>query len=82
MPYIAVVPPSKADAETAEVYAYMHQVGGADVVAKIVQMFSIKPTSMRRMIRTWELAMWMDDEPRAARELVAASVSRMAECHY
>ncbi len=38
--------------------------------------------SMRRMLRTWELSQWSGDEPRRHRELVAAAVSRVNECHY
>ena len=60
----------------------MAEVGGAEVVANIVRMFSLRAGSMRRMIRTWELVMWMGDEPRAQRELLAASVSRLNDCHY
>jgi hypothetical protein len=37
---------------------------------------------MRRMIRAWELAMWAGDEPRARRELIAAAVSRLNDCHH
>lgn len=82
MSYIRTIRPSEADGETAEVYRYMAEVGGAEVVANIVRMFSLRAGSMRRMIRTWELVMWMGDEPRAQRELLAASVSRLNDCHY
>lgn len=82
MAFIEIVPPGKARGETAEVYRYMAQVGGQDMVAKIVQMFSLRPASMRRMIRTWELIMWAGDEPRTARELLASAVSRFNNCHY
>ncbi len=80
--YIAVVPPSKATGETAEVYRALRRVSGSGLVAKVVQAFSLRPASMRRMIRGWELAMWIGDEPRTQRELVAAAVSRLNDCHY
>ena len=82
MAHIATVPPARATGETADVYRYMRQVGGAGLVANIVRLFSLRPASMRRMIRTWELCMWVGDEPRAMRELTAATVSRLNDCHY
>ena len=82
MAFIETVPPGKATGETAEVYRYMAQVAGHDMVAKIVQLFSLRPGSMRRMIRSWELSNWAGSEPRAMREMVAAAVSRFNNCHY
>ncbi len=82
MPHIRTVPPRQASGETAEAYRSMQEVGGSATVFNIVQIFSLRPSSMRRMIRSWELAMWCGDEPRASRELVAAAVSRYADCHY
>jgi hypothetical protein len=83
MPFIEVISPARATGEVAEVYDYMAEVaGGFQQVAKIVQVFSLRAGSMRRMIRTWELIMWVGKEPRANRELVASMVSRFNECHY
>jgi alkylhydroperoxidase family enzyme len=82
MAFIATISPRNATGETREVYRYMAQVGGQAMVAKVVQLFSIRPASMRRMIRSWELAMWAGAEPRSTRELVAAAVSRLNDCHY
>ncbi len=82
MPYIQTISPQRADAETAEVYRHMEGVGGSAKIAHIVQLFSLRPASMLRMIRSWELAMWSGEEPRMNRELVAAAVSRHADCHY
>jgi alkylhydroperoxidase family enzyme len=82
MPSIATVPPAKASGETAEAYRYMARVAGHSMVAKIVQLFSLRPGSMRRFIRSWELSQWAGSEPRAMRELVAAAVSRLNACHY
>ena len=59
MAFIRVIPQGKATGETAEVYQYMTEMGGISRIAKIVQMFSLRAESMRRMIRMWELAMWM-----------------------
>ncbi|TFH26447.1 MAG: hypothetical protein E4H00_10600 [Myxococcales bacterium] len=82
MAFIETISPSRAVGETAAVYRYMAEVGGDRMVAKIVQMFSLRPGSMRRMIRSWELTMWCGSEPRAMRETLAAAVSRLNDCHY
>ncbi|HYC00763.1 MAG TPA: hypothetical protein VEC57_16640 [Candidatus Limnocylindrales bacterium] len=82
MAYIQTISPRNAGPELAEVVRYMHRVSGIGVVANIVRLFSLRPASMRRMIRTWELAMWAGEEPRARRELVAAMVSRLNQCVY
>jgi hypothetical protein len=83
MPFIKTIPPDKATGETARVYQYMAEVAGLEnKVPKIVQVFSLRPASMRRMIRNWELALWVGDEPRAVREMVGAAVSRLNQCQY
>jgi alkylhydroperoxidase family enzyme len=82
MAFIATIPPARATGDTADAYVYMHAVAGSGMVAKIVQVFSLRPGSMRRMIRSWELTQWAGTEPRATRELVAAAVSRLNHCHY
>lgn len=83
MSFIQMIPPNKATGETAEAYRYMAEVGGnSKMVPKIVQAFSLRPGSMRRMIRMWELGMWVGDEPRAMRELIGAAVSRLNGCRY
>ena len=82
MAFIATIPPGRASGETAEAYAYMRQVAGAGLVAQVVQLFSLRPGSMRRMIRSWELSQWVGSEPRTIRELVASAVSRLNDCHY
>ena len=82
MAFIKTISPGKATGETREVYKYMAEVAGNDMVAKIVQIFSLRPASMKRMIRQWELAMWKGATPRQERELAAAAVSRFNNCHY
>ena len=82
MAFIATVSPSRATGDTAAVYAYAKRLTGHAMIARIVQLFSLRPASMRWMIREWELAMWVGDEPRATRELIGASVSRLNDCHY
>ena len=82
MAYIATIPPSKATGETADVYRYMREVSAISMVGKIVQLFSLRPGSMRRMIRNWELSNWVGSEPREARELLAAAISRINHCDY
>ena len=83
MAFVRVIPPREATGETAAAYRYMRDVlGGFDRAARIVQLFSLRPGSMRRMVRSWELAMWCGEEPRTNRELVASVVSRLNDCHY
>jgi hypothetical protein len=83
MAFIKVVSPKRATGETAQVYRYMARVlGGDTLVARIVQMFSLRPASMRRMIQSWELTMWCAQAPRANRELLASAISRLNDCHY
>ena len=82
MAFIATVPPSRATGETAEAYAYAARITGHSMVARIVQLFSLRPASMRFMIRGWELGMWAGDAPRTTRELIGAMVSRLNDCHY
>jgi hypothetical protein len=82
VPHVAVVPPSRATGETAEAYRALHRMSGSGLTAQVVQVFSLRPASMRRMIRSWELAMWVGEAPRVQRELVAAAVSRLNDCHY
>lgn len=83
MAFIRVIPPAQATGETASAYGYLREVlGGFDRAARIVQMFSLRAGSMRRMVRSWELAMWCGEEPRSQRELVAAVISRLNDCHY
>ncbi|MBC2716113.1 MAG: hypothetical protein HF978_12470 [Desulfobacteraceae bacterium] len=82
MAFINTIPPGKATGETAEVYKSLAQVEGHGMIPKIVQIFSLKPASMKMMIQIWEMSMWMGDEPRYNREMVAAAVSRFNECHY
>jgi hypothetical protein len=57
MAFIKTISPGRASGEAAEVYDYMAEVSGNRMVAKIVQIFSLRPASMRRMIRQWELTM-------------------------
>lgn len=82
MAFIATVPPGRARGETAAVYRCMREVAGSGLVAKVVQLFSLRPSSMRRMIRSWELTMWAGEEPRAMRETLASAISRLNDCHY
>ena len=58
MAFVATIPPSRATGETRDVYRYMQEVGGAGTVAQIIQLFSLRPASMRWAIRSLELAMW------------------------
>ena len=82
MAFIQTISPGDAPEDVARVYRYMAEVGGDDTVARIVQMFSLRAGSMRRVIRTWDLILWHGQEPRDRRELLASLVSRFNDCHY
>jgi len=83
MPYITTIPPRLATGETALVYRELSRVLGTDgLAARIVQAFSLRPGSMLRMVRSWELSMWVGAPPRRDRELLASIVSRLNDCHY
>ena len=82
MPFIKIISPREAAEELYDVYKYASNVAGINMVAKIVQIFSLRPASMQRMVRMWELLMWMGTVPRQYRELTAAAVSRFNNCPY
>ena len=82
MPHIATVPPAQATGETADVYGELRRMSGSGLAAQVVQVFSLRASSMRRMIRSRELAMWVGGAPRVVRELIAAAVARLEHCHY
>ena len=82
MAFIHTIPPSRATGPTAEAYGYMRRMGGTSEVGKIVQAFSLRPGSMRMMIRSWELSMWVGTQARRDRELLASAISRLNECSY
>ncbi|MGD2270963.1 MAG: carboxymuconolactone decarboxylase family protein [Desulfobacterales bacterium] len=82
MAYIEIIPPGRATEETAEAYNLAVRVTQSRLIPKIVQIFSLRPATMRMMIRKFELTMWSGNVPRQFRELVAAAVSRCNNCHY
>ncbi len=82
MSMIASVPPSRANAEVAAAYRYLGRVAGTRIPARIFRVFSLRPTTMVRFIRNWELALWLGSEPRTTREIVAVAVSSLARCVY
>ncbi len=82
MSYIATIAPGRATGDTAAVYGEARRLAGTPLIANIVRLFSLRPASMRFMIRGWELGMWVGDAPRTTRELIGAMVSRLNDCHY
>ena len=82
MSFIATTPPSRATAEGKAAYRYMYRVAGGWIPGNIFKTFGLRPATMTRYIRDWEVAMWSCDEPRRTRELVAAATSRLARCDY
>lgn len=82
MANIKIIPPGRATGDTADAYDFAVRVTKSRLIPKIVQIFSLRPATMRMMIRKFELAMWAGTAPRQFRELVAAAVSRFNNCHY
>jgi hypothetical protein len=83
MAYIATISPRQATGDLGAAYRELAgMLGGDRFIARVVQVFSLRAGSMRRMMRGWEIAMWMGSEPRARRELLASLVSRLNDCHY
>ena len=82
MAYIEIISPGKATGETAKVYQQAVRLSDSNLIPKIIQLFSLRPTTMQMMLRKFELAMWAGDVARQNRELVAAAVSRFNNCHY
>ncbi len=83
MPFIRTIPPRQARGALREAYGTLRGVTGvAAPAAGIVQLFSLHPAAVRRMVRSWQLSMWTGGAPRALRETLAAAVSRLNSCHY
>jgi len=82
MAYIRTISPKNATGSLANSYQDFIQLCGYDRIPKVIQILSLRPDTMKRIIRVWELGMWVSDEPRDMLELVAALVSRMNQCHY
>ena len=82
MAYIATIAPGRATGDTAAVYRDVRRLAGGPRVANIIRLFSLRPVSMRFMLRGFELGMWAGDAPRTTRELIGAMVSRLNDCHY
>ena len=82
MTFISTVPPRKAKEQVAEIYRYTKTTTRFRKMPNVVQVFSLRPETMRRVVREWELSMVIGDEPRAMRELTAVIVSRLNGCHY
>jgi len=82
MSFIATVPPSRADAEVAAAYQDLYRVAGGRIPGRIFQVVSLRPSTMVRFIRNWELALWISDESRRNREMMAVAVALLATCDY
>jgi hypothetical protein len=82
MAYIKTIPPRKATGQLAEAYRAAARVIGTNNIPKVIQVTSLRPATLKRLIRVYELSMWMVDQPRATLEMVAAAVSRLNNCHY
>ena len=82
MSFIATVSPWRANAEVVAAYRNLYRVAGGWIPGRIFRVFSLRPSTMVRFTRNWELAMWACVEPRQNRELMAVAVSRLASCDY
>jgi hypothetical protein len=82
MSFIKIIPPKRATGSLKEAYQYLGHVSGFMKIPNIIKVFSLCPETMKRIIRVFELGMWMSDQPRANLELTAAAVSHLNNCHY
>jgi hypothetical protein len=82
MAYIKTIGPRLASADVREAYRALGAVTGTALSPQIVRLFSLRASSMRRMVDNWESAMWVGSPPRASRELLAAMISRLNDCDY
>lgn len=82
MAYIRTIPPNKARGRLAEAYQEAYTIMGNRRVPKVIQVASLRPNSLIRINRIYELSMWMTDLPRENVEFTAAAVSRLNQCRY
>ena len=82
MAYIKTISPRVAVGAVAEAYQLATDICGLSRIPNVMQVFSLRPETLKRAIRIWELGMWVTDVPRALLEMVAVAVSRFNNCHY
>jgi uncharacterized peroxidase-related enzyme len=80
MAFIRHIPPSEAAGRLAHVYREIR----AEVprVPNLMQVFSLRPETMESIYRSWLASMWNGRVDRRTKELLAVSVSRVAQCDY
>ena len=58
MPFIQTIPPKRATGELAQVYKAFAEKFGSNMIANIIQVVSLKPASVTRAARSFELSQW------------------------
>jgi len=82
MAFIAETPPARAQGELKQAYAMVERSVAGATNTHLIRALSASPAAMQRLVRRWELTMWVGDVPRAERELAASLTSRLLGCSY
>jgi uncharacterized peroxidase-related enzyme len=80
MAYIRHIPPSQAAGRLAHVYREIRSE--VPRVPNLMQVFSLRPETMESIYRSWLASMWNGRLDRRTKELLAVSVSKVAQCDY
>jgi len=80
MAYIRHIPPSQAAGRLAHVYREIRSE--VPRVPNLMQVFSLRPETMESIYRSWLTSMWNGRLDRRLKELLAVSVSKVAQCDY
>jgi uncharacterized peroxidase-related enzyme len=80
MAYIRHIPPSQAAGRLAHVYREIRTE--VPRVPNLMQVFSLRPETMESVYRSWLASMWNGRLDRRTKELLAVSVSKVAQCDY
>ena len=80
MAYIRHIPPSRASGRLAHIYREIRNE--VPRVPNLMQVFSLRPETMRSIYRSWLASMWNGTVPRQTKELVAVAVSKVTNCDY
>ncbi len=80
MAYIRHIPPSQAAGRLAHVYREIRTE--VPRVPNLMQVFSLRPETMESIYRSWLVSMWNGHLDRRTKELLAVTVSKVAQCDY
>ncbi len=82
MAIIKTISKYRAKGERKEAYQSASDLMDSLKIPNIVQIFSLRPASMQRVVRKTELAMFVGSEPRSIREQIGVLISFFNRCHY